>query len=359
MTARILSGTLRVLKTEGNLNNLIGLPLMLLRLSPVHDVAVLELGMNVPGEIRRLKEISDPQISLITNIGRAHLEFLGSLEGVARAKGELWEGLKPEDWIAVNADDPRVVSLAASARCRKKTFGIVQEADVRGLDVKAEEGGGIRFSLALEGRKLPVRLATFGRHSVYNALGAASLAAMVGISIEGIGAGLEGFQPYSGRGRVVHLNRNIRILDDTYNSNPDSLDALLSAFSEMRGESRGLLVLGDMLEVGPDTAEVHERAGRRIAEMGFGHLFCLGKQAEHLLRGARAGGMDEGKVHPAGSYEEAVQGIEGLVKEGDWVLVKGSRRMAMERIVEGLIERLGKAQKGEQGDETGGGKVLC
>jgi UDP-N-acetylmuramoyl-tripeptide--D-alanyl-D-alanine ligase len=342
MAAQILGRNFRVLKTEGNLNNLIGLPLMLLGLSPTHEVAVLEMGMNVLGEIRRLKEIADPQISLITNIGRAHLEFLGSLEGVARAKGELWEGLRAEDWIAVNVDDPRVVRLAAPARCGKKTFGMMPGAGVRGAEVEVEEGRGMRFSLTLEGKRLPVRLAAFGQHNVSNALGAASLAAILGMNIEGIAAGLEKFQPYSGRGRIIPLGKNVRLLDEAYNSNPDSLEASLSAFSAMKGKRRGLLVLGDMLEIGPDTAEAHEKAGRRMGGEGFAHLFCLGEMGEYLARGAKEAGMDQRRVHPAKDYGEILENLGDLVEEGDWILIKGSRKMRMERIVEGLIERLGR-----------------
>ena len=342
MAAQILAGSFRILKTEGNLNNLIGLPLMLLRLSPTHEVAVLEMGMNVPGEIRKLKEIAEPQISLITNIGRAHLEFLGSLEGVARAKGELWEGLKAEDWIAVNIDDPRVVRLAASARCRKKTFGMMPEAEVRGAEVEVEEGRGVRFSLIMEGKRLPVRLAAFGQHNVYNALGAASLAAILGMRMDEIAAGLERFQPYSGRGRIFHLGKNVHLLDEAYNSNPDSLMATLSAFSAMKGKSRGLLVMGDMLEIGPDTAEAHERAGRQMGRMGFAHLFCLGEMGGHLAKGAKEAGIEPGGVHLAKDYGEILEGLEDLLHEGDWILVKGSRRMRMERVVAGLIERLGR-----------------
>ncbi|MGE5253015.1 MAG: UDP-N-acetylmuramoyl-tripeptide--D-alanyl-D-alanine ligase, partial [Planctomycetaceae bacterium] len=254
MTARILAGRFRVLQTEGNLNNLIGLPLMLLRLSPDHEVAVLEMGMNLAGEIRRLKEIAEPRVSLITNIARAHLEFLGSLEGVARAKGELWEDLRADDWIAVNRDDPWVASLAGSVRCRKKTYGIREPAEISAAELGTEAGRGIRFSLELNGEKRAVRLNTFGRHNVYNALGAASLAAILGLSPEEIGAGLEKFQPYSGRGKIHRLGRNLHLLDDTYNANPDSLEATLLAFGEMKAASRGLVVLGDMLELGPGTA---------------------------------------------------------------------------------------------------------
>ena len=340
MAARALSGTFRVLKTEGNLNNLIGLPLMLLRLSDEHEAAVLEMGMNVPGEIRRLKEIAEPQVSLITNVGRAHLEFLGSLEGIARAKGELWEGLKGEDWIAVNADDPRVVELAAAVHCRKKTFGIRERAEISAEGISVEAAWGTRFSLKLEGKTLPIRLHTFGRHNVSNALGAAALAAIMGLDVEKIAAGLEGFQPHSGRGRIHSLGRGLHLLDDSYNSNPDSLQATLAAFADMKGKARGLVVLGDMLELGPGTAGFHEDAGKRVGALGFEHLFFCGEQREHLAGGARSAGMEESRIHTFANPEEIPGSLESRVGEGDWILVKGSRRLRMERVVEALIERL-------------------
>lgn len=340
MTAQTLSAAFRVLKTEGNLNNLIGLPLMLLRLSDEHEVAVLEMGMNTPGEVRRLKEIAEPQVSLITNVGRAHLEFLGSLEAIARAKGELWEGLEPEDWIAVNADDPRVVELAAAVLCRKKTFGIRQRAEISAEDVYVESARGTRFSLKMDGKRIPIQLNTFGRHNVYNALGAAALAAIVGLEAEEIAAGLERFHPYPGRGRIHSLGRGLHLLDDTYNSNPDSLQATLAAFGEMKGETRGLVVLGDMLELGPGTAGFHEEAGRHVGALGFGHLFLCGAQREHLAEGAKSAGMEESRIHTFANPEEIVESLVSVVVEGDWILVKGSRRLRMEKVVEALIERL-------------------
>lgn len=343
MTAQILSEKFSVLKTEGNLNNLIGLPLMLLRLSPGHEVAVLEMGMSEPGEIRRLKAIADPQVSLVTNIGHAHLEFLESLEGVARAKGELWEGLRNEDWIAVNADDPHVAKMAVSARCRKKTFGIIQEADVRAEDVSLSPDKGARFFLRMGEMKHSVGLAAFGRHNVYNALAAGTLAAILEVDPERIVAGLEKFQPFPGRGKVIRLRGNVRILDDSYNSNPDSLKATLWAFAEMKGENRGLLVLGDMLELGPGSAEAHEKAGKRIGEMKWAHVFLLGEQAGHLAEGAKAGGMGPQMVHVARNHQEVLEGLGTVVEEGDWILVKGSRRIHMERIIEGLTESFGRA----------------
>ena len=343
MTAQVLSEKFHLLKTEGNLNNLIGLPLMLLRLSPKHEVAILEMGTSEPGEIRKLKAIADPQVSLITNIGHAHLEFLEGLEGVTRAKGELWDGLRTDDWIAVNVDDPRVAKLAVSARCRKKTFGIIQEADVRAEDVSLTSEKGVLFFLRMGEVKRSVGLAAFGHHNIYNALAAATVAVILEVDLEKIVAGLEKFQPFPGRGKVIRLRRGLRLLDDSYNANPDSLRVTLSAFTEMKGKNRGLLVLGDMLELGPGSAEAHEKAGKRIGEMKWAHLFLLGEQVGHLAEGAKAAGMAAQNLHIARNHEEVLEGLKEVVEEGDWILVKGSRRMHMERIVEGLRESFGKA----------------
>jgi UDP-N-acetylmuramoyl-tripeptide--D-alanyl-D-alanine ligase len=341
MAARILERRFRVLKTEGNLNNLIGLPLMLLKLSPAHEVAVLEMGMNHAGEIARLRTIAKPQVALITNIGRAHLEFLGTLDAVARAKAEIWEGLEGNDWIAVNADDPRVVERAAAVRCRRKSFGLLQEADLKGDRLQSRPGQGVRFSLTMGGGKKDVRLAAFGRHNVYNALGAAALASAMGLDLEEIVAGLEGFAPFQGRGRVVRLGNGGFILDDTYNANPDSLAATLAGFVEMKGTHRGFFVLGDMLEIGPEAARVHETAGRGVGRMNLEGVFFLGAQALHLAQGAEAAGMDREKIAVAGNPEEIVAALARLISPGDWVLVKGSRGMRMERVIEGLMERFG------------------
>ena len=343
MAARILAERFNVLRTEGNLNNLIGLPLMLLRLSPVHEVAVLEMGMNGLGEIRRLKEIAEPQVSLITNIGRAHLEFLGSLEGVARAKGELWEGLKEEDWIAVNVDDRRVAELASRLKCRKKTFGILEKADVGGEDLSLDDGRGIRLALRIGGRKRLVSLPAFGRHNVYNALAAAALGDILGVGIEGIAAGLETFQVYPGRGKLIRLAQGVSLLDDSYNANPDSLQATLSAFVEMKGENRGLLVMGDMLELGPASTTEHEKIGKWVGKMGLAYLIFLGEKARHLAEGVGAAGAGEKRVFVAQTYEEVLISLGKNVENGDWILVKGSRAMQMERIIQGLEDLLGRA----------------
>ncbi len=342
MAAHILSEKFNVLRTEGNLNNLIGLPLMLLRLSPEHEVAVLEMGMNRRGEIRRLCAMAAPQVSLITNIGRAHLEFLGSLEEVARAKGELWENLAGEDWIGVNLDDPQVCKLAAVARCRKKTYGISPAAEVRAESIGLDSPHGICFTLAVDGTKRSVGLRAFGCHQVSNALAAACIGAILGVEMDGIVTGLETFRPVPGRGQILPLGRNISVFDDTYNANPDSLNATVSAFLALTGERRGILVLGDMLELGSSSAEAHQKAGKEVGEKGFAHLFFLGEYAAHLAAGARAAGVKGERIHPLGTHQEVVAGVKEILEDKDWILIKGSRRMAMEKILQGLIHHLGR-----------------
>jgi UDP-N-acetylmuramoyl-tripeptide--D-alanyl-D-alanine ligase len=255
---------------------------------------------------------------------------------VARAKGELWEGVDKEDWIAVNLDDPRVVELAASAQCRKKTFGISRKGDLTAMDISLKEGEGVRFSLAMEGERRFVQLAAFGKHHVYNALTAAALARVLGISLEGIAAGLGEFQPLPGRGKILRLPCNIHIMDDSYNANPDSLQATLTAFEEMKGKSRGLLVMGDMLEIGPSSSAEHTRMGKWMARRGLAYLIFLGEKAHDLAEGAREGGVAKEKILVAGAHEEAVENLGRIVEEGDWILIKGSRAMQMERIIQGL-----------------------
>ncbi len=207
MTSSILSNKFSVLKTEGNFNNLIGLPLTLLKLSAEHEVAVLEMGMNTFGEIRRLREIAHPQISAILNIGQAHLEKLGGLEEVARAKGELWEALRAEDWIAVNLDDPRVTALAASQNCQQKTYSIQKQADVQAENIHYRPEEGIEFVLRIGKQKELVRMRVYGRHNVPNALAAAALASILGMNLSEIVAGLKSFQPYPGRGEIILLKK--------------------------------------------------------------------------------------------------------------------------------------------------------
>ncbi len=336
MTSAILAQRFSVLKTEGNFNNLIGLPLTLLKLSPQHQVTVLEMGMNALGEIRRLREIAHPQISAILNIGQAHLEKLGSLAEVARAKGELWEDLKAADWIAVNLDDPRVVALATQANCQKKTYSLQQEADLQAEGIYYRPGEGIGFILKRGAEKELVQMQVYGRHNIYNALAAAAMSSILGMELSAIVAGLEAFQPYAGRGRIIGLPRNIKIWDDTYNANPNSLRASLTAFLETKGEGRGLLVLGDMLELGATSALHHQEMGRFIGRCGLFFLLFLGKQAPFLKQGALEVGFPEERVFITAHHEEIFLKLKEVLRENDWIMVKGSRLMQMEKIIHRL-----------------------
>ena len=336
MAAAILANKFSVLKTEGNFNNLIGLPLTLLQLAPQHEVAVLEMGMNAFGEIRRLREIARPQISAILNIGQAHLEKLGGLEEVARAKGELWEELRAEDWIVVNLDDPRVAALAARQICPKKTYSIQQKADVQAENILYRPEEGIGFVLKIGGQKELVQMQVYGRHNVPNALAAAACASILGLSLEEIVSGLKAFHPPPGRGRIITLKKNIRIWDDTYNANPDSLRASLTAFQETKGAGRGLLVLGDMLELGAATSAQHQEMGRFIGRCGLAYLFFLGQQAPFLKQGAQEGGMPAERIFVADHHEGILAKLREVGQENDWIMVKGSRLMKMEQIVQGL-----------------------
>lgn len=336
MTSRILASKFSVLKTEGNFNNLIGLPLTLLKLAPQHEVVVLEMGMNAFGEIRRLREIAHPQISAILNIGQAHLEKLGGLEEVARAKGELWEGLRAEDWIVVNLDDPRVRALAAAQPCQKKTYSIQKQADVQAENINYRPEEGIEFVLRIGKQKELVQMQVYGRHNVPNALAAAALASILGMNLGEIVAGLKSFQPYPGRGGIIHLKKNIRIWDDTYNANPDSLRASLAAFLEIKREGRGLLVMGDMLELGPAASVQHQEMGKLIGRCGFSYIFFLGQLAPFLKQGAQEAGLPAEHIFIAHDHKEILLKLKEVCQENDWIMVKGSRLMKMEQIIQGL-----------------------
>lgn len=341
MTSSILAHKFSVLKTEGNFNNLIGLPLTLLKLSPEHEVAVLEMGMNAFGEIRRLREIAHPQISAILNIGQAHLEKLGGLEEVARAKGELWEELSAEDWIVVNLDDPRVTALAAAQNCLKKTYSIHKQADVQAENIHYRPEEGIEFVLKIGRQKELVQMRVYGRHNVPNALAAAALASILGMNLGEIVGGLKSFHPYPGRGEIIPLRKNIRIWDDTYNANPDSLRASLAAFLETKREERGLLVMGDMLELGAAASIQHQEMGKLIGRCGFAFVFFLGQQAPFLKQGAQEAGLPVERIFIGRDHKEILLKLQEVCQENDWIMVKGSRLMKMERIIQGLRDFLG------------------
>ena len=331
MTAAVLSRRFAVLEPAKNLNNQIGVPLTLFNLEPRHAWAVLELGTNLPGEIARLAEICAPDVGLITNIGPAHLEGLGSLEGVLAEKGALLAGLAPGGRAVLNADDPRLRRLAGECGVEPLLFGLSADAAVRAERI-SESARGIDFELALAGQRTPVRLSVHGRFMVHNALAAAAAGHLLGVGIEEIRQGLEGFSPVPGRMSVSTLPGGIHLIDDTYNANPASMEAAIATLHRLRGNGRGLLVVGDMLELGPASAALHRDMGRLAARTGVSRLLACGNFAEDVGSGAAAEGLAAADIL-TGPQALIGEALLGELRAGDWVLVKGSRSMGMEAIV--------------------------
>ena len=334
LTATVVSQQYNTLAAAGNFNNEIGLPLTLLDLASDHQWAVVELGTNNPGEIARLAAICSPDIGVITNIGLAHLEGLGSIEGVAREKGSLLDSLRKNGKAVLNADDPRVLQLARQTRNEVVLYGLSADAAVRATDVHENEGS-ISFTLNHADENISIRLNTAGWFMVTNALAAAAVGYQLGLSGSTIKAGLEAFTPVSGRMNILHLINGIHIIDDTYNANPDSMQVALTTLKTMRAGSRGIFVAGDMLELGDQAPALHGKIGALAAQSGISRLYARGEFADQVLSAARDEGMPAANTI-TGSRQEIIAELTDWLRPGDWLLVKGSRGMKMEKVVEGL-----------------------
>ena len=340
MTSAILSLEGLTLKNEGNFNNLIGLPLSLFLLKKSHRYAVLEMGMNRPGEIGRLTEIADPDIGLITNVGRAHLEGVGSVEGVARAKVELLEKMAPRALAVLNGDD-RILMQAAAAFCKKPvTFGRGSQNSARVEEIRNLGREGFSFLLHWKGASFPVRLRVPGYHNVYNALAAAAIALSLDISEDRIQEGLSQFEGVKGRFKVMPLADGSVLIDDTYNSNPSSLRLSLESLKALAPQGRKVIVgLGEMLELGGETEAGHVEAGEMVAEAGADWLVALGEHAPEMIRGALDKGFPRKRAIRVEDHKEMGTKILELMKPGDLVFLKASRRIGLERVAETLREK--------------------
>jgi UDP-N-acetylmuramoyl-tripeptide--D-alanyl-D-alanine ligase len=335
MTAEVVSRRFLTLATIGNFNNQIGLPLTLLRLTAAHQWAVLEMGMNQPGEIRRLAALCTPRIGVITNVAAAHLAGLGSLEAVKRAKGELLAELAADGIAVLNADDFRLMELAAETRRRVVRFATAATAEVQARHLQPAALG-TTFDLILPGERATVTLEVPGRFMVANALAAAAVGWTLGIGITEIKAGLEAFRPFTGRMAHRELTGGVHLIDDTYNANPGSMAAAIQTLADLGRTSRRFLVIGDMLELGEQSAALHAATGELAARSGVSALLVAGQFRAAVARGARAGGLQADRIF-AGSREEILAALKKRLRPGDWVLVKGSRGMGMETIAQGLV----------------------
>ena len=338
MIAACLETTFPILKTKGNLNNLIGLPLTLLTLTEKERVVVLEMGMNVPGEIRRLTEIAEPDVGLITNIQKVHLEGMESLERLKEEKGELFRKMRRDGTILVNQDDPRVVDLASDYPGQKITFGIEHPAEVMAKEIRLGGAEGTFFTLILEGEAMEIHLRLLGRHFIPNALSAIAAACLFGVEVKQVKEALENFQSIPMRMEIVPLKGGKTLINDAYNANPHSMGLALETLVEAKGEGRAIAVLGDMLELGNFTKEAHEQLGEKVSELLIDFLLALGEEAPIVVESAIRHGFPLERVRVVESHSEAVSILKQMIQNGDWILVKGSRRMAMEKIVEGLTE---------------------
>ena len=337
IVATLLEGSFRVLKTSGNRNNLVGLPLTLLDLRAEHDMAVVEMGMNVKGEIERMTEIANPDVGLITNISEAHLEGLGTFEELVRAKGELWYTMRPDGVIVVNQDDVNVMKCAEGYPGKRVTFGLEVTSDLMAQRVRIEGGKVVRFSLALRGEEVEVAFPMMGISSVYNALTGAAVASIFGVQLREIKDRLEGFKPFSMRMEIIRLDNGATIINDAYNANPRSMELALKVLSEIKEAEREIAVLGDMLELGRFSEEAHARIGEKVASLGVDFLLTLGERAEIIAKKARQKGLNEDRVVVSKDYRDLLLRLKKIIQRGDWILVKGSRSMSMEKIVLGLM----------------------
>jgi UDP-N-acetylmuramoyl-tripeptide--D-alanyl-D-alanine ligase len=337
MIGKVLEIPFNVLKTEGNFNNQVGLPLTLLRLKDKDEIAVLELGTNSRSEISRLSHISLPDVAVITNIGQAHLQGFRSVDELTEEKGEIYKALRKDGFAVINEDDPRVSSLGAACKCKKVRFAIQSNADIMAKDVSTNNSGNVSFMLISKEGAVHINLPLYGTFNVYNALAAAGVAQVLGIGLEVIQRGLEDFSLPSGRMEVIDSGRYI-LINDTYNANPNSVEVALKTLVNFKRAKRTIAVLGDMLELGEFSVSAHIHAGRLVSKLGIDYLFTLGEESINIAHGAREDGMNIEKIYSGKEHKEVSSKLKATIDRGDCILVKGSRAMKMELIIEELIK---------------------
>jgi UDP-N-acetylmuramoyl-tripeptide--D-alanyl-D-alanine ligase len=344
-TAALLQERWDVHSTPGNLNNHWGLPLSLLGLEEHHEIMVAELGMSGPGEIRDLARIARPQIGVITNVAPVHMEFFASVEDVAAAKAELAEELPPTGTLIVNAADPHTAAMAtrfAPRVNRVLTFGQDIDADLRAIDA-VESSDGWRFRLDIRGMggldPVDVRLPLTGHHTLMNFLAAAAIAFALETPPAAIAARASHLAFPAGRGETYALEDGVRVIDDSYNASPVAMTQSLDRLASLPADGRKIFAAGDMLELGSWSEDAHREVGEQTARHDIDLLVAVGDYAEFFAAGAVAGGMTAGRILCFGTSEEAGRALAADVRAGDLVLVKGSRGVHMERIIEALKQR--------------------
>lgn len=335
MIASILAQDGSVLKTEGNLNNHIGLPISLLRLREEHKAAVFEMGINHKGEMAQLCDIAQPTLGLITNIGSAHLEGLGNLEGVALEKGVLFEHIAEKGLAVINRDDPHL-STWETRLPLTWTFGLDCDADVTARNI-AQKDGETRFTLRRNrmNDEIEIELAMPGQHQIQNALAATAVTSSLGVGLNLISEGLKKVKALPGRTEMIEKN-GMTILFDAYNANPDSMNAALHLLLKTPCKGRRIALLGEMLELGESSSEAHFELGCKVAQLGINRLIAVGPSAGEIVAGAKSKGMSSDDITINRDAASTAISLKKILKSGDLLLMKASRGMHFEQLLEDL-----------------------
>jgi UDP-N-acetylmuramoyl-tripeptide--D-alanyl-D-alanine ligase len=336
ITAHLLGSSYRVFKSTGNFNNDYGLPLSILKIREQDEVAVLELGMSAAGEIARLTKIARPDVGIVTNVRPVHLEFFQSVDGIARAKRELIDNLSNHALAILNNDDTRVRKFSRYFSGQVLTYGIRTTASYRvsGVRFKGLSGCQLRLSHREIGRSFDIPL--IGVHNVYNCLPGIVLAHQLGLGFEAIAQRLQQLRPLPGRGEVLHFEEGFSVVNDSYNSNPAALETMISFLKRVPGYKRKILVAGEMLELGPRSQEYHRDCGSSAARSKLDVIVGVRGQAQFLINESRARGYDDSRALFFESVDEAGEWLSGSVKARELILVKGSRGVKTELMIETL-----------------------
>ena len=329
----VLSQKYNVLKTEGNLNNEIGLPHTLLGLESRHEIVVVEMGMSALGEIHRLAEIARPTMAVITNIGVSHLENLGSRENILKAKMEVLDFLSPGNKAVLNGDDEYLGSIKRDFAFDIIYYGMGGKASLKAIDIRPLGERGIAYDLTMKGETFTVELCIPGRHNVYNSLAAVAIGDLFGIGSKAIRKGLKTFHPGDMRLNIFTTPGGIRVIDDVYNASPDSMNAAVEILGDFSGRRR-IAVLGDMLELGDYSRKGHMEVGRAVVQNSIDILVTMGEQSQFIRQGALDMGMDQSKTEHFNCNKDVTKYLASILEPGDTILVKGSRGMKMEEVVE-------------------------
>ncbi len=332
----LISDSFKVLKSEGNYNNQLGLPLTLLKLSREHEVAILEMAMNLPGEIRILTQIAPPDVAVITNINPVHLQYIGNIENIAWEKKQILEGAKENATAVLNGDDPLVQKIAQDWKGKKVTFGYSKLNDIRAEEIESKGFEGFTLNFICGKEKVKINLPFLYETYISNFLAASAIAHSLQVEFKDILSRTKSLKTFARRGVLFDLGENIKLIDDSYNSNPVALNSVLGSLARLPAK-RKVAVLGDMLELGEKEIEYHKQAGKTLCLTGWDVLVTVGPLSRYMAQTALSLCMKKENVFSFEDSDEAAEKISILLKAGDLVLVKGSRGIKTEKIVDKLM----------------------